>query len=122
LSAAVFVTAILFRFHAFTYRTVDAAALLLPAFLLAAISAGPWLMQIESKIVWLIPLAISLLAGLTPDDSSAVSVRHATQEMLKEVPYTDTVLTPGNASIAAQLSFTDLGSRSCVAAGSEFDR
>jgi hypothetical protein len=101
LPAALLLTAMLYAVYAFTYRTFDAAVLLLPAFALAALAAGPWLTRFKSPAIWLLPLAMLLLASASSLFDDEFDARVAATEGLAPIPYDAIVLTPGDASIAA---------------------
>ena len=101
LPVAFLATATLYSVYAFTYRTDDAVVLLMPAFVLTAMAAGPWLLRSRPSLIWLLPLAMLMLAGASLNANSDIEVRKAATEGLKQIPRGAVVLTPGDSSIAA---------------------
>jgi hypothetical protein len=105
LPVAFLATALSYAVYAFTYRTDDAAVLLLPAFVLAARAAGPWLLRYKPPAIWLLPLAMLLLAGASTIVDRELDVRVAATEGLGQIPEGAIVLTAGDPSISALLYF-----------------
>lgn len=92
------VSAFLYTLFAATYRTPDAAVLLLPALLLAAVLLAPALNRL-SWAALVLPIALGMLTFPTRDLSQETSVRAMSLQLLDAAPPNALLLTPGDRTI-----------------------
>jgi hypothetical protein len=102
------ITAVLYCLYAFTYRTNDAAVLLLPALLLVSVILGFGLHYL-GKAAFILPLLLLWLNLGQPEHgyyvNAAEPVRPAAESLLAEIPENAVLITPGNQTIAAMWYF-----------------
>ncbi|MBP6015966.1 MAG: DUF2723 domain-containing protein [Candidatus Promineofilum sp.] len=97
-------TGLLYVVFAFFYRTPDAAVLLLPALLIAALLLAP-LLERGRQAVLILPILLVVFTFSARDLSGEVNVRRSAEMMLELAPANAVLLTPGDRTIFTILYF-----------------